>query len=181
MIAERIKFWALAYFAKNACPRQFSLSSEAAKYNDFYETNVYFPQGTVEQLNFMSKDKVRSQKLLYRFIPFKNGLQANKLIKGYRFVDDNQITECFVSEAALKHARIDVTYYLGFWRDENTHCTTAKLVQLVLWRKWRLMYIEFYLQRFVKNSELGTFLKDFVHRCVQSTKYMRVSCLVTSF
>ncbi|ELP6989837.1 MULTISPECIES: hypothetical protein [Vibrio] len=141
MITERIKFWALAYFAKNACPSRFSLSSETAKSNDFYETNVYFPKGAVEQLNSMPKERVGTQRLLYRFIPLKNGLQANKLIKGYRFLDDNQKAECYVSEAALKHARIDVTYYLGFWRDENSHCTPAKLVQMVLWRKWRLMYL----------------------------------------
>ncbi|WP_337162741.1 hypothetical protein [Vibrio fluvialis] len=147
MITERIKFWALAYFAKNACPIRFSLSSEAAKNNDFYETYVYFPQGTVEQLNSMSKERVRSQKLLYMFTPLKNGLQANKLIKGYKFLDDNQTTECFVSEAALKHARIDVTYYLGYWRDEHTHCTLAKLVKMVLWRKWRLMYIDIFFSK----------------------------------
>lgn len=137
----------MAYFAKNACPSQFSLFSEAAKYNDFYETNVYFPQGTVEQLNSMSKERVGRQKLLYRFIPLKNGLQANKLIKGYRFLDNNQTAECFVSEIALKHARIDVTYYLGYWRDENTHCTPAKLVKMVLWRKWRLMYIDIFFSK----------------------------------
>ncbi|CAH7416362.1 conserved hypothetical protein [Vibrio chagasii] len=141
MITERIKFWALAYFAKNACPSRFSLSSEAAKSNDFYETNVYFPKGAVEQLNSMPKERVGPQRLLYRFIPLKNGLQANKLIKGYKFLDDNLKAECYVTEAALKHARIDVTYYLGFWRDENSHCTPAKLVQMVLWRKWRLMYL----------------------------------------
>lgn len=147
MITERIKFWALAYFAKNSCPSLFSLSSEAAKNNDFYETNVYFPKGAAEQLNSMSNERVGSQRLLYRFIPLKNGLQANKLIKGYRFLEDNQKTECYVSEAALKHARIDVTYYLGFWRDENTHCTPAKLVQMVLWRKWRLVYLGIFFSK----------------------------------
>ncbi|EGR7950975.1 hypothetical protein ACN930_004079 [Vibrio parahaemolyticus] len=178
MITERIKFWALAYFAKNACPSQFSLSSEAAKNNDFYETNVYFPQGTVEQLNSMSKERVGSQRLLYRFIPLKNGLQANKLIKGYRFLDDNQTTECFVSEAALKHARIDVTYYLGYWRDENTHCTPAKLVQMVLWRKFRLMYMGIFFSKVRQKFRSWRISKRL--RTPLRSKYEIYECLMSS-
>ncbi|MBO7911655.1 hypothetical protein J5X89_08460 [Vibrio sp. G41H] len=178
MIIERIKFWALAYFAKYACPSRFSLSSETAKNNDFYETNVYFPQGTVEQLDSMSKERVGTQNVLYRFIPSKNGLQANHLIRGYRFLDDNQTVECYVSDAALKHARIDVTYYLGYWRDENTHCTAGKLVQMVLWRKWRLMYISIFYSRVRQKFRSWRVSKRL--RTPLRSKYEIYECLMSS-
>ncbi|WP_237668535.1 hypothetical protein [Vibrio toranzoniae] len=120
MIIERIKLWALAYFAKYACPSRFSLSSETAKNNDFYETNVYFPQGTVEQLDSMLKERVATQNVL-KSITFNspsktpskiitmNATHKTVLKTDSLFSLQSGITQCFVNKEKNEQSRKNKT------------------------------------------------------------------------
>ncbi|MGF1799019.1 hypothetical protein [Photobacterium swingsii] len=127
MISEKLRFWALTYFAKNACPDRFSLSSEKAKSNDFYEVRVYFPT---------DRDRV-----LYQFMPDKGEQSRKDLIKGKKLLSGDVIENCFVSEAALENVRIDVIYYLGTWKLDEKHCTDLILIKMVIWRSLGLMRV----------------------------------------
>ncbi|MGR3100485.1 hypothetical protein [Vibrio vulnificus] len=142
VIRESIRFWALGYFAHHACPDSFSMTSEKAKNNDFYEVKVYFPEGSKSELEKLSRSAVGAQIVLYHFIPSKGRQHRKGIIEGKKYSSHGVEEDCFVSAGSLKFVRIDVTYYLGTWRAEETHCTDLMLVKMVLWRSLGLMRVD---------------------------------------
>lgn len=179
MIRESIRFWALSYFAHHACPDSFSLTSEKAKNNDFYEVRVYFPEGSKSDLEKLHKSAVGAQKVLYHFIPSR-GLQHRKgLIEGKKFSSHEAMEDCIVSAGSLKFVRIDVTYYLGTWCAEETHCTDLMLIKMVLWRSLGLMRVDILYSKLARkvrlwrvNKRLRTSLKSKfeIYECLMSNE-----------
>lgn len=147
LIFEQLKFWAVGYFSKYGCPRQFSLTSEDAKTNDFYETRIFFPQADYKKLEGMSVSERNHCRVLYTFLPNKNGLYTKNLIKGKKFIDGVESSDCYVSASSLQFVRIDVTYYYGHWQVSEKNCSSITLIKLVFWRAFRLIWADIFVSK----------------------------------
>ncbi|WP_242014359.1 hypothetical protein [Vibrio fluvialis] len=178
MIRENIRFWALNYFAHHACPDRFSLTSESAKKNNFYEVRVYFPQGSKKELEKLHKSAVGAQKVLYHFIPSKGRQHRKGLIQGKKFSPHEVVEDCYVSAGSLKFVRIDVTYYLRTWRAEETHCSDLMLVKMVLWRALGLMQLDILYSKVARKIRLWRVNKRL--RTPLKSKFEIYECLMSN-
>lgn len=164
MISEKLRFWALTYFARNACPKSFSLSSEKAKSNNFYEVKVIF---STEQ-----------GEILYRFIPDKGRKTPKGLIKGSKYFLNGEIESCFFSETSLKDSKIDVIYYLGVWSYKQKNCSNFQLLKMVLWKSLALMRVDIIHTKITNRFHLWRINKRL--RTPLKSKFEIYECLMLS-
>lgn len=148
---ESIRFGALKYFTKHACPKTFSLTSVDAKQNNFYEIRVFVPH---EQ---------NPEEILYSFVPSKEKQPRVNLLKGTKFSDSAPPANCYISPATLANSKINVKYYLGTWVCEEQDCNELQLVKLVLWKYLGLMRIDVLiskLTRYFRNWRISKRLRS---------------------
>jgi hypothetical protein len=178
VIRESIRFWALSYFAHHACPDRFSLTSENAKNNDFYEVRVYFPKGSKIELEKLHKSAIGAQRILYHFMPSKGKQHRKGIIEGKKFSSHEVVEDCFVSADSLKFVRIDVTYYLGTWSAKETHCTDLTLIKMVLWRSLGLMRVDILYSKVARKVRLWRVNKRL--RTPLKSKFEIYECLMSN-
>ncbi|ENM5752193.1 hypothetical protein V4V53_004015 [Vibrio mimicus] len=85
---------------------------------------------------------------------------------------------CFVSAGSLKFVRIDVTYYLSTWRDEETNCTDLTLIKMVLLRALGLMRVAILYSKIASKVRLWRVSKRL--RTPLKSKFEIYECLMSN-
>lgn len=168
LLINKIRFHLICYFSKHKCPSQFSLSSEAAKKNDFYEVHIYIPKATNEDISQIPENNRGALKIKCEFMPIKNGKRWGNILAGIKkSLEDIEWQPTLLSADFLKYSRIDVNFYFGLWDLREQKCTLFTLIRLYLLRKIRLVYIEILihkLQGFINKhlvyKKIGTPLRS---------------------
>lgn len=158
-----LKIRLIRYFAKNICPSRFSLSSEEAKNNDFYEVRIYVPDGENSEIALIPKRNRGALTVLFEFIPEKPTSPRKGYIKGIaKKREDADFSGFYLSDEFIRFARIDVYYYYGYWNVREDNCSLFMLVKLFLLRSIRLIYIEIFIHkilRYFRNRRISKRLR----------------------
>ncbi len=113
---DRLRYFIISYFSKHICPDRFSLTSDEAKKNDFYEVRIYIPDATNEEIKKIPKKNRGALKVKFEFLPNKNSARWGGILAGRKKSRaDAEFTECLLSKEYLRYSRIDVNYYFGHW------------------------------------------------------------------
>ncbi len=135
----RLRF--ISYFADNLCPDRFSLTSDEADKNDFYEVHIIVPCGTDDEIRDLEKISRGALNVYFQFIPAKPSVVVNRHIKGRRWIrGDVESSEFYLNRDSLRFARIDVYYYYGKWSVREDDCSTFTLFKLFSNRVFRTIY-----------------------------------------
>lgn len=159
-----LKIRLIRYFAKNICPPRFSLSSEEAKNNDFYEVHIYLPDGKNSEIALIPKRNRGALTVLFEFIPekpisFRKGYIEGRVKKR----EDAEFLEFYLSDEFIRYARIDVYYYYGHWSVRENNCSLFMLIKLFLLRSIRFIYIDIAIHkvvRYLRNRRLSKCLRS---------------------
>ena len=173
-----MRFCALKYFTRHACPERFPLTSEDAKNNDFYEVKLNFHESyDSTHENHQNLDSA-TQSDFYRVIPLKEQQKQKGTIKGKKYSIDGMEEDYLITPESLKFAKIDVTYYLSTWRVEETDCTNIKLLKMVLWRSLGLMRLDIFRTKIARKIRLWRINKRL--RTPLKSKFEIYECLMSS-
>jgi hypothetical protein len=143
LFINKIRFHLICYFSKHICPSQFSLSSDEAKKNDFYEVHIYIPKATNEDISQIPENNRGALKIKFEFMPTKNGKRWGEILAGVKKSrEDVEWQPTLLSAAFLKYSRIDVNFYFGHWNVREQKCSLFTLTRLYLLRKVKLIYLE---------------------------------------
>lgn len=143
LLFNKIRFHLICYFSKHKCPSQFSLTSDEAKKNDFYEVNIYIPEASNEEISKIPENNRGALKVKCEFMPIKNGKRWGDIIAGVKKSrEDNEWQPTLLSADLLKYSRIDVNLFFGLWDLREQKCSLITLIRLYLLRKVRLIYLE---------------------------------------
>ncbi len=179
-----LKVRLIRYFAKNICPPRFSLSSEEAKNNDFYEVHIYIPDGDNSDIALMPKSHRGALNVLFEFIPKKPSYSKKGYIRGKaKKREDSEFSEFYLESKFLRYARIDVYYYYGHWSVREDQCSILILIKLFLLRATRLIYFDIAVSKIVRyfrnrkiNKRLRTPLRskfDIYEALMDSDSFLR--------
>ena len=143
LLINKIRFHLICYFSKHICPSRFSLTSDEAKKNDFYEVHIYIPKATNEDISKIPEKNRSALKIKCEFMPIKNGKRWGNILAGVKKSrDDVEWQPTLLSADFLKYSRIDVNLFFGLWDLREQKCSLLTLIRLYLLRKFRLIYIE---------------------------------------
>lgn len=138
----------MSYFIKHKCPSRFSLTSEEAENNDFYEVHIYIPEGDDAEIETIPKKDRGLLDVSCEFIPDEVSNGKSKHIKGKaKKRDDNQFSEYCLQIKDLKFARIDVYYYFKYWSVREDKCSIFTLTKLYILRALGLIHIQILLHK----------------------------------
>lgn len=143
LLFNKIRFHLICYFSKHICPSQFSLTSDEAKKNDFYEVHIYIPEASDEDISRIPENNRGALKIKCEFMPIKNGKRWGNILAGVKKSrEDIEWQPTILSSDFLKYSRIDVNLFFGLWDLREQKCSLFTLIRLYLLRKLRLIYIE---------------------------------------
>lgn len=158
LLINKIRFHLICYFSKHKCPSRFSLGSEEAKKNDFYEVHIYIPDATNEYISKIPEINRGALNIECEFMPIKNGRRWGNILAGVKkSPGDVEWQPTLLSADFLKYSRIDVNFYFGLWDLREYNCTLFTLMRLYLLRKVRLVYLEILfhkLQSFINKHRV---------------------------
>ncbi len=133
------------------CPSQFSLTSDEAQKNDFYEVHIYIPEASNEDISKIPENNRGALKVKCEFMPIKNGKRWGNIIAGVKKSrEDTEWQPTLLSADFLKHSRIDVNFFFGLWDFREQKCSLLTLIRLYLLRKLRLVYLEILFHKLKK-------------------------------
>lgn len=159
-----MKYFLISYFSKHICPDRFSLTSEKAKSNDFYEVRIYIPDATNEEIKRIPKKNRGSINVKFEFIPIKNASRWGGILAGRKkSKEDTEFSDCLLSCDYLRHSRIDVSYYFGHWIFSDKNCSTRTLIKLFLLRFIHAAYLSI-----LKQKILSIIRRKIIFRKLQS-------------
>jgi hypothetical protein len=141
----------LAYFSKHICPDRFSLTSEEAKKNDFYEVHIYVPEASNDVISKIPRKNHRALRIKCEFMPSNNAARWGDILAG-KLKDTGRIkfSEGLLSSDYLRYSRIDVNYYFGHWDIREQDCSVFTLIYLFLLRYVRFVYFRILKYKLVK-------------------------------
>lgn len=158
LLINKIRFHLICYFSKHKCPSRFSLGSEEAQKNDFYEVHIYIPDATNEDISQIPEINRGALNIKCEFMPIKNGRKWGNILAGVKKSrGDVEWQPTLLSADFLKYSRIDVNFYFGLWDLREQKCTLFTLMRLYLLRKVRLIYLEIFfhkLQSFINKHRV---------------------------
>lgn len=154
VFADKLKFLLLSYFSRHKCPDAFSLTSEEAKNNDFYEVHVYVPSASNYEIEKYPKENYGVVAINCEFMPINNAARWGGILAGkVKHSEDFEFKDGHLSSEYLRYARIDVNYYFGHWSIREQHCSLFTLFKLFILRFGRLVYLsvlKYKMENFIK-------------------------------
>ncbi len=146
-ISNSIKFFFLSYFIKYKCPPRFSLTSEQAKNNNFYEIHIYVPHPNTDAHLKSGEDRF----VYMSFIPDNVESKFLKLFSGRKkYFESDDLTNGHLSSDYLCFSRIDVNYYRGHWSAREHDCSLLTLFRLYLYKKVGLIHLTIIKEKYLK-------------------------------
>jgi hypothetical protein len=158
----------ISYFSQHICPERFSLTSEKAKKNDFYEVHIYVPDAKNEEISKTPRNNRGALEVKFEFLPEKNAAREGRVLAGKKMSrGDTEFSDCMVSLEELRYSRIDVNYYFGHWNIREQNCSLNTLLKLFILRAIRAVYLSIakhklqsYIRRKIVLRRLQTPLKS---------------------
>lgn len=142
IITDKLKFLLVAYFSKHICPDRFSLTSEEAKKNDFYEVHIYVPDASNDEISKIHRRNIGALGIKCEFMPSKSAARWGDILAGkMKYTGHNKFSERLLSSYYLRYSRIDVNYYFGHWDIREQDCSISTLIYLFLLRYVRFVYL----------------------------------------
>jgi len=158
-----IKLKLISYFANNLCPDRFSLTSNEAYQNDFYEVNIIVPCGTDDNIKKVEKINRGALTIFFKFTPMSPAVVVNKHIKGIRWIrGEVESSEFYLNKDSLRFARIDICYYYKKWNVREDSCSVFTLFKLFSNRAFKTIYFVILFHKvmtFLKKRKVSKRLK----------------------
>lgn len=150
-ISNSIKFFFLSYFIKYKCPPRFSLTSEKAKNNNFYEIHIYVPHPRTKVALKRGEDRP----IYMSFFPDEVASRYFRLMSGRKkYNDSDDLVPGFLSAEYLSYARLDVYYFRGTWQVREHNCSLFALLRLYLYKRIGLIHISILKDNILKLIKL---------------------------
>lgn len=141
----------VAYFSKHICPDRFSLTSEEAKKNDFYEVHIYVPDASNDEISKIPRKNHGALRVKCEFMPSKNASRWGDILAGkIKYTGSVAFSEGLISSEYLRYSRIDVNYYFGHWNIREQDCAVSTLVYLFILRSLKLVYVSIVKNKLMK-------------------------------
>jgi len=168
ILTDKLKFLLIAYFSKHICPDRFSLTSEEAKKNDFYEVHIFVPDASNDEISKIPRKNRGALRVKCEFMPIKNAARWGNILAGkIRNTGAFEFYEGQLSSDYLRYSRIDVNYYFGHWSFREQDCSISTLIHLCALRSLKFAYVSIvkhslvkYFRKFKSRRKLRAPLKS---------------------